>query len=67
MIILLGQGRCGAVWKGFVGDQQVAVKIFPAHNKNYFYSELDIYSLPFMTHPSLLTYFGELVEMIVKK
>lgn len=54
----IGQGKYGSVWKGSVGDQPVAVKIFPAHYRNYFYNELDIYCLPFMAHPSLLSYFG---------
>lgn len=55
---LIGQGRYGSVWKGIVNDQEVAVKIFPAHYRSYFYNERDIYCLPFMDHPGLLTYFG---------
>jgi bone morphogenetic protein receptor type-2 len=46
------------VWKGTVNDQEVAVKIFPSHYRNYFYNERDIYCLPFMDNPALLTYFG---------
>ncbi|XP_044740436.1 bone morphogenetic protein receptor type-2 [Chrysoperla carnea] len=54
----VGQGRYGSVWKGTVNEQEVAVKIFPAHYRNYFYNEQDIYCLPFMDNPCLLTYFG---------
>jgi bone morphogenetic protein receptor type-2 len=53
-----GQGRFGSVWKGTVSDQEVAVKIFPSHYRNYFYNERDIYCLPFMDSPSLLSYYG---------
>ncbi|KAJ9585230.1 hypothetical protein L9F63_002993 [Diploptera punctata] len=52
------QGRYGSVWKGTVHDQEVAVKIFPSHYRNYFYNEKDIYCLPFMDNPALLTCFG---------
>ncbi|XP_069692532.1 activin receptor type-2A [Periplaneta americana] len=55
---IVGQGRYGSVWKGTVNDQEVAVKIFPSHYRNYFYNERDIYCLPFMDNPALLTYFG---------
>lgn len=60
---LAGQGRFGSVWKGTVSDQEVAVKIFPSHYRNYFYNERDIYCLPFMDSPSLLTYFGQDLAM----
>lgn len=58
LVSIVGQGRYGSVWKGIVNDQEVAVKIFPAHYRNYFYNERDIYCLPFMDNPALLTYFG---------
>ena len=35
------------------------MKIFPSHYRNYFYNERDIYCLPFMESPSLLTYYGQ--------
>lgn len=41
-----------------MGDQEVAVKIFPSHYRNYFQNERDMYCLPFMEHPSLLEYYG---------
>uniref|UniRef100_A0A336M2V6 receptor protein serine/threonine kinase n=1 Tax=Culicoides sonorensis TaxID=179676 RepID=A0A336M2V6_CULSO len=58
VVAMIGQGRFGSVWKGIVNEQPIAVKIFTAHNKQYFYNERDIYSLPFMDNPGLLTYFG---------
>lgn len=42
-----------------MGDRDVAVKIFPSHYRNYFQNERDTYCLPFMEHPSLLSYYGE--------
>ncbi|XP_068974864.1 bone morphogenetic protein receptor type-2 isoform X2 [Bombus flavifrons] len=55
---IVGQGRYGSVWQGSMGDQDVAVKIFPSHYRNYFQNERDTYCLPFMEHPSLLSYYG---------
>jgi bone morphogenetic protein receptor type-2 len=43
-----------------VNEQPVAVKIFSAHNRQYFLNEKNIYTQPFMESPALLTYFGEL-------
>jgi bone morphogenetic protein receptor type-2 len=53
------------VWKGTVNDQDVAVKIFPSHYRNYFYNERDIYCLAFMDNPALLNYFGTYVAMLL--
>lgn len=58
VVAMVGQGRFGTVWKGIVNEQPVAVKIYTAHNRQYFYNERDIYSLPFMDNPGLLMYFG---------
>ncbi|KAG7201570.1 hypothetical protein KM043_004316 [Ampulex compressa] len=55
---IVGQGRYGSVWQGSMGDQDVAVKIFPSHYRNYFQNERDTYCLPFMEHASLLSYYG---------
>lgn len=57
-LYISGQGRYGSVWQGSMGDQDVAVKIFPSHYRNYFQNERDTYCLPFMEHPSLLSYYG---------
>ncbi|KAL1132675.1 hypothetical protein AAG570_010627 [Ranatra chinensis] len=32
--------------------------MFPLHYSQYYFNEKDIYALPFMDHPSLLTYYG---------
>ncbi|XP_049955024.1 bone morphogenetic protein receptor type-2 isoform X2 [Schistocerca serialis cubense] len=55
---IVGQGRYGCVFKGTLLDKEVAVKIFPGHHRQYFHNERDIYCLPFMDNPALLTYFG---------
>lgn len=55
---LIGQGHYGTVWRGTVNDQEVAIKIFPSHYRQYYHNERDIYSLPFMDCPALLTYYG---------
>lgn len=54
-----------------MGDQDVAVKIYPSHYRNYFQNERDTYCLPFMEHPSLLSYYGwhfllDLKQIILK-
>nr|CAD7439695.1 unnamed protein product [Timema bartmani] len=56
--VIVGQGRYGSVWKGSIQDQEVAVKIFPGHYRSYFNNERDLYCLPFIENPSLLTYYG---------
>ncbi|XP_063237447.1 bone morphogenetic protein receptor type-2 [Bacillus rossius redtenbacheri] len=55
---IVGQGRYGSVWRGSVHDQEVAVKIFPSHYRGYFHNERDLYSLPFIDNPALLSYYG---------
>ena len=57
-IFNIDEGRYGSVWQGNLGDQDVAVKIFPSHCQSYFLNEREIYSLPFMEHASLLHYYG---------
>nr|XP_018902024.1 PREDICTED: activin receptor type-2A [Bemisia tabaci] len=58
LVSVIGQGRYGCVWKAMVDTQEVAVKIFQSRNKQFFYNERDIYTLPFMDEPFLLRYFG---------
>ncbi|KAJ8684153.1 hypothetical protein QAD02_019945 [Eretmocerus hayati] len=55
---IIGEGRYGSVWQGGLGDQDVAVKIFPGVYQSHFLNERDVYCLPFMEHPSLLQYYG---------
>ncbi|XP_071448158.1 bone morphogenetic protein receptor type-2 [Hetaerina americana] len=58
LIEIVGQGRYGCVWRGTLQEQVVAVKVFPCHHRHYFCNERDIYCLPFMDNPALLSYFG---------
>lgn len=58
LVSMVGKGRYGTVWRGLINEEPVAVKIFPAHHKNYFLNERDLYCLPMMSNPSLLTYYG---------
>uniref|UniRef100_A0A182T151 receptor protein serine/threonine kinase n=1 Tax=Anopheles maculatus TaxID=74869 RepID=A0A182T151_9DIPT len=57
LVSMIGQGKYGTVWKGIVNEQPVAVKIFAAQHRQYFLNERDIYTVPLMESPSLLTYF----------
>lgn len=56
-LFLSGQGRYGSVWHGMVEDQEVAVKVFPAHHRNYFLNEYDIYQVA-GENSALLKCFG---------
>ncbi|XP_021698350.1 bone morphogenetic protein receptor type-2 [Aedes aegypti] len=58
LVSMIGQGKYGTVWKGIVNEQHVAVKIFTAQQRQYFLNEKDIYSIPLMESPALLSYFG---------
>uniref|UniRef100_A0A1I8NWV1 receptor protein serine/threonine kinase n=1 Tax=Stomoxys calcitrans TaxID=35570 RepID=A0A1I8NWV1_STOCA len=58
LICMLDSGKYGTVMKGLLHDQEVAVKIFPEAHQQYFINERNIYSLPLMDCPALLTYFG---------
>lgn len=52
-----GQGRYGSVWRGIIEDQEVAVKVFFAHHRNYFLNEHDLYQIA-GDIPSLLKCYG---------
>uniref|UniRef100_A0A182QQA2 Serine/threonine-protein kinase receptor n=1 Tax=Anopheles farauti TaxID=69004 RepID=A0A182QQA2_9DIPT len=58
LVSMIGQGKYGTVWKGLLNEQPVAVKIFAAQHRQYFLNERDIYTVPLIKSPSLLTYFG---------
>lgn len=58
LVSLLGQGKYGSVWKGKINEDEVAVKIFQANNKQYFINERNIYTTPLIESPALLNYFG---------
>ncbi|XP_018496315.2 activin receptor type-2A [Galendromus occidentalis] len=55
---LAAQGRFGAVYRGRVDDTQVAVKIFPAGERQSWEKELEVYRLPQMEHANILSFFG---------
>ncbi|XP_065169109.1 LOW QUALITY PROTEIN: activin receptor type-2A [Atheta coriaria] len=43
LIKTIGQGRYGDVWHGTIEDQDVAVKVFRPHHRNYFLNEHELY------------------------
>ncbi|KAJ8924460.1 hypothetical protein NQ315_007257 [Exocentrus adspersus] len=57
LLNVIGQGRYGCVWRGVVDDHEVAVKVFPAHHRNYFLNEHEIYKLS-GENSALLKCFG---------
>ncbi|XP_030372022.1 bone morphogenetic protein receptor type-2 [Scaptodrosophila lebanonensis] len=58
LIGMLGSGKYGTVMKGLLHEQEVAVKIYPETHHQYYINERNIYGLPLMDCPALLTYFG---------
>jgi activin receptor type-2B len=58
LIEIKARGRFGAVWKGMVGDEKAAVKIFPLQDKQSWFAEQEIYNLPQMSHENVLKFIG---------
>eukprot|EP00088_Acartia_fossae_P028396 TRINITY_DN2919_c0_g1_i10.p1 TRINITY_DN2919_c0_g1~~TRINITY_DN2919_c0_g1_i10.p1 ORF type:complete len:570 (-),score=148.57 TRINITY_DN2919_c0_g1_i10:1915-3624(-) len=58
LIEIKARGRFGAVWKGQVGDEKVAIKIFPLQDKQSWFAEQEIYNLPQMSHENVLKFIG---------
>ncbi|RZF33320.1 hypothetical protein LSTR_LSTR007665 [Laodelphax striatellus] len=59
LIEIIGQGRYGSLWRGMDRDGQVlAVKAFQPHLRQIFVNERDIFQLPFMNIPALVSYYG---------
>lgn len=58
LLEIKARGRFGAVWKGQLGGEQVAVKIFPLQDKQSWFAEQEIYSLPQMSHENILNFIG---------
>ncbi|XP_032598093.1 bone morphogenetic protein receptor type-2 [Drosophila grimshawi] len=58
LIGMLGSGKYGTVMKGLLHEQEVAVKIYPEAHHQYYVNERNIYALPLMDCPALLSYFG---------
>eukprot|EP00095_Tigriopus_kingsejongensis_P010316 maker-scaffold187_size272365-snap-gene-0.18 protein:Tk10316 transcript:maker-scaffold187_size272365-snap-gene-0.18-mRNA-1 annotation:"activin receptor type-2b-like" len=58
LLEIKARGRFGAVWKGRVNNDSVAVKIFPLQDKSSWHAEQEIYNLPRMTHDNILEFIG---------
>jgi len=58
LLEIKARGRFGAVWKGQLGGDHVAVKIFPLQDKQSWLAEQGIYSLPQMSHENVLKFIG---------
>ena len=59
LLEIKARGRFGAVWKGQLGEEQVAVKIFPLQDKQSWFAEQEIYNLPQMSHENVLKFMGK--------
>lgn len=51
-------GRFGSVWRAQFKGDEVAVKVFPASNKNSWLTEQEIFKLAHMKHPNILEFVG---------
>ncbi|KAM3860256.1 activin receptor type-2B isoform 1-T1 [Diretmus argenteus] len=52
------RGRFGCVWKAQMMNEYVAVKIFPAQDKESWQNETDVFTTPGMRHENILRYIG---------
>ena len=55
---LISKGRYSEVWKGSLHEEEIAVKIYNACHRQYYFNEKYIYSLPHMEHANLLKFYG---------
>ncbi len=59
LLEIKARGRFGCVWKAQCGQELVAVKVFPFHDRQSWASEKEIYSLPEMSdHDNILHFIG---------
>ena len=58
LLEIKARGRFGAVWKGQLNKDMVAVKIFPLQDKQSWFAEQEIYNLPQMSHENILQFLG---------
>lgn len=58
LLEIKARGRFGAVWKGQLNKDMVAVKIFPLQDKQSWFAEQEIYNLPQMNHDNILKFLG---------
>ncbi|XP_035829616.1 bone morphogenetic protein receptor type-2, partial [Aplysia californica] len=55
---VLVRGRYSEVRRGHLGEQEVAVKIYQPHHRQYYYNERNAFTLPFMDHDNVVKFFG---------
>ncbi|XP_005950411.1 activin receptor type-2A isoform X3 [Haplochromis burtoni] len=58
LLELKARGRFGCVWKAQLLSEHVAVKIFPAQERQSWQNEFEIFSLSGMRHENLLQFLG---------
>jgi len=58
LLEIKARGRFGAVWKGQVAKEMVAVKIFPLQDKQSWFAEQEIYNLAQLSHDNILQFLG---------
>jgi len=58
LLEIKARGRFGAVWKGNLSGEKVAIKIFPLQDKQSWFAEQEIYNLPQMTHDNVLHFIS---------
>ncbi|KAJ8306946.1 hypothetical protein KUTeg_015030 [Tegillarca granosa] len=54
----LCRGRYSEVWKGYLNETPVAVKVLHYHYRQHYLNEKYIYTLPFMEHENILKFYG---------
>ncbi|KAK7480963.1 hypothetical protein BaRGS_00027778, partial [Batillaria attramentaria] len=55
---IVSKGRYAEVWKGKLEEQDIAVKIYSPHYREYYNNERSLYRLPFMEHEALVRFLG---------
>nr|KAI8728186.1 bone morphogenetic protein receptor type-2-like [Biomphalaria glabrata] len=55
---VLIQGRYSEVRRGWLGDKEVAIKIYQPHHRQYYYNERTAYYQPFMDHDNVVKFYG---------
>ncbi|XP_059179118.1 uncharacterized protein LOC131958235 isoform X2 [Physella acuta] len=55
---VLVRGKYSDVRKGWLGNKEVAVKIYQPHHRQYYFNERNAFTQPFMEHPNIVKFFG---------
>ncbi|XP_045113995.1 activin receptor type-2A-like isoform X2 [Portunus trituberculatus] len=58
LLEIKARGRFGAVWKANLHNDIIAVKIFPVQDRQSWIVEVDVYSLPQLSHENILQFIG---------